>query len=910
MSGAPALVYSNDMQEKLPVRIEGTVIAPPDRTPFIGRRSEFAALLAEIEGDARLLTIIGPSGMGKTRLSRQVLAAETADHFRAAGGAWFCEVEACRTEADLQMAVARTLGISQQQGPLLARAIANRGPTLLVLDNLDEVARQASSILGEWVDSCPELQILVTSIVPSGMEGEICFELGPLDANDAIALYLETARRAWADREFGDADTLAVEELVGRLDRIPLAIELAAARVRVLPPRALLDRIGERFELLQTSRPGRHGSLLRALSLTWELLSDREQRLLAHTSIFVGGFSLDAAIAVLGEGESANVVVELLDGLRAKALIQLDASAPSRFSLYESVREFAGLQLQKSGDEERAFRRHADHFSSHGARHADEFEGRNPLPAIRWLKAERENLLAAHHRMFDLDPLISTRAGLALLVVLELDGLSVSESGLLDSIVRAARAAGDPTQLLSALGRRATAFRRHGRLDDARAEVDGALALAVASSARLLQGHLLVESAAIGLMTGEIARAVSELEAAILLGHDEGDVLIEGSALRLLGVAEEMRGSLEESFRYCERALALFRSTGLPRYESQALIDLGTALARQTRFREARQAYQEALPILQRLESVGAEADLLVNLGGIEMAAGRLDEAERLTVSGLEQERRLGQRTFEAVALGNLGIIYLERGEPSLAEPSLLEAISIFDGWGETRNLAELLTFLAVSQSMQGRLEEARTNFADARELFEKDGNRSGLDTWELLRAFLDLAEARAPGAEASALEARARARLQAASSSGKTMTDGRIVGVRLLEKELSRSASSPREPRPSLVVGPDADWFVLCGPERIDLRRRTALRRILLSLARQRRDAPGAGMSQQELFECGWVGEKALAESAALRVYNAIRTLRSLGLSAALLRHDSGYLLDPELPLILQEGDEPSHQR
>jgi len=877
------------------------MVAPriPDRTPFVGRRREYAALAAELDRGTRLLTITGPSGMGKTRLSRQVLGGDAAARHREAGGAWFCRAGGCRTAADLQAEVANLLGITQKDGPLLARAIAQRGSTLLVLDNLDDVARVAGPILEGWIDACPDLQVIVTSIVPIAIEGEVRFGLGPLDEEDAVQLYLEAARRASADRAFTGDERPAVEALVARLDQIPLAIELAAARIRVLPPRALLDRIDERFELLQSARPGRHASLLRALSLTWELLSAGEQRFLAAASVFAGGFSLDAAAAVCAEGEGLGDALDLLDGLRAKALVQIEDAVPPRFFLFESVREFARMQLAHAGAENGILRRHAAWFSEQAAQHAERLDGPDPLGSIAWFEAERENLLAAHHRFSEEEPALSAACGVALSTYL-CENTTAPDGTLLDSVVSAARRSGLRSTELRALRIRADAHMRRGNSDRARAGAEEALTLAASLGDRVEQGNSLVISAVIRLKTGDLAGALPEIEAALRFAQEANDKGLEGSALRILAIAQDMSGDSAESMRNFERAVRLFRELGNLRHEARALGYLGAAHARFGTFREARRAFRDARALLQRVGNVSAEADLLVNFGGLELADGNLEEAEAFTVRGLELERRLGSRTFEGVAVANLGLIRLERGDTRGALQALTEAVEIHDGWADDRHLGELLSFLAVAQATEGLAAEAEESLTQARAHFVKSGNAKALDEWALPKLYASLASARlgTRQADLQRLASEARALVDAVRSKKERISDFLSIGIRLLEGQLATIASG----RAPLVVGPGAAWFEAPGQSRVDLRRRDAIKRILDALARQRAAAPGIGTSQQDLFETGWPGEKALPDSAALRVYNAIRTLRSLGLADALQRQADGYLLDPDLPLVHHE--------
>jgi len=837
--------------------------------------------------------------MGKTRLARQVMREVSHGNEAAAR---FCSLATCRSAADFEAAVAQSLGVPLVAGAQLVRALADRGPSLLVLDNLESVMEHARPSVAAWLDHGTELQILVTSLLPTGLEGECVFDLGPLDRDDAVGLYLERASRAWRSRTFSDRERPVLEELDGRLDRIPLAIELAAARVRVLPPRVLLSRISERFELLQTRRPGRHQSLVEALTLTWELLTPEEKRVLEQASVFEGGFDLEGAEAVMGASGDLGTL-DALDELRSRALLQVgDEEEPPRFSLYDSVREFAARALERSGERAEVVRRHALHYVALGEKYAAEGNGSDAPRAMRWLAAERENLTAAHRHVREEDPLLAARAGLVLSPVMELHGPPTSEAELLDSTVECARRSGDPALFVRALRARASARKRHGRPDDALEDIATGLETARRIGDRVAEGLLLVESGSVRTRTADLDAAFADLEAAATIARETGDPLLRGFAASRRGAAEEARASLAEGARSFEEAIAIFRQHGDLRSLGLALLGLGLVRSGQGRLREARQANEEARSVFRRLDHRVFEVGAIVNLGSVELTAGQLDEAESYCVQAIALERELGYRLFEALSIGNLGIVSLERGDTRMAEARLLEALSICREIGEGRYHHLFLVFLSVVEAMLGRIDEAKRSLATARASLGELGDRGSLAVTHVLEGLVELAEARSlvqagRAAEAEALEESAAARLAPRSDA---QAESLILARRLLERALARKgvpvAGEPRAAATEgLTMGPAGEWFELDG-KRVDMRKRSAIRRMLVGLVEQQLVAPGIGLSQQEIFAIGWPGERILPEAAATRVYTAVRTLRSLGLGAVLLRNGDGYLLDPQL--------------
>lgn len=874
-----ALLCSGDAMVESPVHQETNV--RPDRTSFVGRERELSALRALLADGTPLVTITGPSGMGKTRLARRLA--------RELGGA-FLGVEACATEADLRAAVAERLGLT---GEMDGETLAARGPLLLVLDSVDPHARPLAGVLEEWLDRCPELALLVTSLVPLGIRGEVRFELGPLDEADAVALYLDRARDASADRALAQPEREALDELVSRLDRLPLAIELAAARVRVLPPRQLLERISKRLDLLRSA----DGSLASALSLSWNLLTADEQRVLARASVFVGGFTLAAAEAILG----CDLIVDQLDGLRAKALLQFDGA---RFSLYESVREFAALRLRELGGAAELERLHAAYFASEGTARATRAEGPEALEALRWLATERENLLAAHRRSFGVAPAVAARAGLALAALFSRGGPLAFQREILDACVQAARRTGDPRLLVQALHERGRVRKREGGSAAARKDVDEGLSVARAQGLRASEGHLLIASASLRVLSSD-SEARSELERALAIGNEEGDPFLEGQSLLVLGALEESLGALDSAAAQTEEALALFRRGGHLRFCGIALLNLGAIHSHRGRFSAARNALAQACEIFASLENLTSLSYATTNLGTLALAMGDLDGAEQHLLEVLAIERRSSNRQLHGIATGQLGIIALERGGLREAERRLADGIAELRELGVQRERTMLLPFHAAALALLGGTEEARVELAEAREAFDDVGDPAGLQMLALLEGIVALAEARRvalSGGDAASLEAGARELLAAPVGTGGTV-EGLFVARRLLEQALARRAvpevAKVSASSGALVVGRDTAWFSFAGGERVDLRRRTAVRLLLRGLVENRLIAPGVGASAAELAGIGWPGEKILPTAAAARVWNAIRILRDLGLAPVLLRHADGYLLDPALSVV-----------
>ena len=346
-------------------RVDGVHGFPVTLTSFIGRAGavrEVAGLLEEY----RLVTVTGPGGSGKTRLAGQV-AGQVAARF--ADGAWLAELAAVRDPAQVAPLVAAALGIREQSGVPAAEALAGalaRRQLLLVLDNCEHVAGVAAQLCAGLLAACDDMRVLATSREPLRAAGESRYRLAPLtlpapgDAADAascesVALYADRARRADARFSLDEQTGRAVTRLVTRLDGLPLAIELAAARVEALGAPQLLDRIEDRFELLaggDRTAPSRQRSLAATVEWSYRLLDEDERRVFRAVSVFPGPFTLEAAEAVAGAG-AGHMVLRLVDC----SLLVPPRAGPdgrSRYAMLETLRAYGSGLLAGTGEQEQA----------------------------------------------------------------------------------------------------------------------------------------------------------------------------------------------------------------------------------------------------------------------------------------------------------------------------------------------------------------------------------------------------------------------------------------------------------------------------------------------------------------------------------------------------------------------------
>jgi len=391
---------------------------PIQLSSFVGRHRELARVIEALH-DARQVTLTGVGGVGKTRLALQV-AAEIMPRFRE--GAWLVELAAVRDPAGVPDAFAAVFGVTPRSGQSVAEALVDFLRTkelLVVVDNCEHLLDAVASLIEALERACHGLVVLGTSreglalegerilAVPSLSSPEADADLETIAAADSVVLFVERAQRVDADFVLSRDNASAVAQVCTRLDGVPLAIELAAARVTTMTPRELAQGLDHRFEVLAGGRRGavqRHQTLRAAIDWSYGLCSDAERRLLMRLSVFSGGATREAIEVVCSaEPIEARRVFELLSGLVAKSLVIAQRDRPgTRYRLLETIREYGEERLAEVGETEALRATHAEYYCEFVSVLSDETLGPRQIEAARRLEAERENLLAAMQHALDL----------------------------------------------------------------------------------------------------------------------------------------------------------------------------------------------------------------------------------------------------------------------------------------------------------------------------------------------------------------------------------------------------------------------------------------------------------------------------------------------------------------------------
>lgn len=745
---------------------------PVERDAFIGRTADLRGLAERLDAGARLVTVLGPGGVGKTRLVRRYGWTWLGDW---PGGVHFCDLSEARTLDGIHFAVAAALEVplgKDDAGQQLGHAIAGRDRCLLVLDNFEQVVEHAAATVGRWLDRAPAAAFVATSREQLHLQGEEIFAVGPLPVDeDAIELFATRARAQRPDFALTASNRGTVAEVVRMLDGLPLAIELAAARARMLSPAQLLLRLRDRFQLLAGVRgaASRQATLRAAIDWSWELLTPWEQGALAQCSIFEGGFTLEAAEQVLdlSSWPEAPAVMDVVQALSDKSLLRMwvqsryDIDEPY-FGMYISIREYAADKLEASGPDLRhdAEERHGRYFASLGTDDAIEALWRHGGVRLRGaLGLELDNLVAACRRAAKRgNAKVAVGAYHATWEVLEARGPSALGISL-GAEVLASDGIG-ATERASALFVLARAMRRAGRTDEAGDRYEEALALFRRVGNEPREANVRNQLGNLRRVQGRLNDAAAHLEASLAIGRKLGNRAQEGIVLGNLGILHAVQGHLEHARSLFEQAIAIHREVGNRAREGVDSNNLGAACRESGRFEEAKAYLERALAIQREAGNRREEAIVLGNLGQVTGSlGGPSNEARVLFETALMLAREVGDRHCEGDLLGNLAKVLQEQGSIDEALDRCELALDIHRATGNRRSEGMMLGLRGALLAQRGNLGDARESLRAGEALLRDVGDQVGranlLCDWaETEFEAGDLSAARAALASAEAIAA------------------------------------------------------------------------------------------------------------------------------------------------------------
>ena len=698
----------------MPRRTHPSGNLPAEATSFVGRRRELAELRKKLTV-ARLVSLVGPGGVGKTRLAIRI-ATDLRRGFP--GGAWLVELAEVRDPALVSNAVMAALDLRDQTATVpaaLVRSYLEDRELLLVVDNCEHLVEAVARLVGDVLSGAPGVRVIATSREPLSVAGEHVLPVPPLELpsphgaeplarlrqNEAVALFVERAAAASGSFELTASNQAAVVDLCRRLDGLPLAIELAAVRTRALSPEQIRDRLSDRFGLLtggsRAALP-RHQTLRTTIGWSYDLLAPAERALLARLCVFAGRFTLEDVESVCrpDDGPPAGALDPLSSLVDKSLVIRDDAAGAACYRLHETMREYARLELHEAGEEEALERRCADYYLSQCMRFVAGARYRL-LEWLAWMELEIDNVRAVLRRCLDredfqrgidlatcliwwwitrattegvrwLDELLARDAEplahpwayfvRGFLAVLQSDAAAAKPA--LERAVEAARASGQLDALSVSLAMASIAANMAGDRPCSRRLLDEARV--VAGGLDDLPTTLMLHQALAlnGLIDGDPETVSSTASEGERLSRAAGDLYSLDMMLMNQGFAALMSGDLRESERRFSEALRIARQLDDRVAQCYLLGALGCCAAGSGERRLAAQ-------LLGAMENLRAEVGASINVG---MAPALADATASVTAalgrSRFETEFRAGQRLSRDAAAR----LALGEADPSIAAPS------------------------------------------------------------------------------------------------------------------------------------------------------------------------------------------------------------------------------------------------
>ncbi|HZU70579.1 MAG TPA: tetratricopeptide repeat protein [Ktedonobacteraceae bacterium] len=669
---------------------------PVQPTPLIGREHEVTAVVRLLRREkVRLVTLTGPGGTGKTRLALQV-AAELGNIFT--GGVFFVSLASLNDPALVIPTIARTLGIWESVGqPVFTRLVEvlQDKQALLLLDNFEQVI-EAAPQLADLLASCPQLKLLVTSREVLHVRSEREFAVPPLALPDpdhlpklaalaripAVTLFLQRAQAVRPEFKLRSTNARTVAEICVRLDGLPLAIELAAARMKLLSPQTLLARLDQPLNLLTGGArdvPARQQTLRNTIEWSYQLLNAREQRIFRWLSVFVGGCSLQAAETVCtGPDDEAGQVWDDVASLVDKSLLRRmgqtqEGSEDQRLLMLETIREYGLEALIASGEEPAARHAHAVYFLHLAEEAEPALKGPLLVDWLERLEREHDNLRAALQWSLE-----SGKGEVALRLAIALERFWVVRGQRNEGLAFLQKALAGSAEVTTTI--RAKALLVAARL--------------AFNQSNYAQGEILAQES-------------------LALFRELGDKRGIALSLNRLGVAAWRRGDFSSARVLLEEDLALFREMGDRDRVAWSLFMHGLLDSKQGEYARASSWFEESLALFRELGNKRGIAASLTQLAGtLFVSQGVQDMIYPLLEQGLSLDREVGDKEGMAVASLLLGWVALKQGDKATARSRVEEGLTLYREMEHREGIAEALCML-------GKVEVARGDYTFARTLYE-----------------------------------------------------------------------------------------------------------------------------------------------------------------------------------------------
>ncbi len=697
----------------LPTGIAHPHNLPVELTSFVGREHEIRELMEIlVQPNTRLVTICGFGGIGKTRLSLRVARAMIEAYV---DGVWLVELVALSDPALVPQAVAHALRLRELPGQPVMEILLeqlSKKQLLLVLDNCEHLRQAVAGLAASLLPGCPHVQILATSREILDVEGELlyrCPSLLPPDVpvarlnssssavaeitvSPAVRLFSERAAATYPGFRLNKSNAAAINNICQQLEGIPLAIELAAARVRALSVEQIASRLNDSFQLLtsgSSSKIPHHLTLKSLIDWSFNLLSQGEKSALLRLSVFAGGWDLDVAEAIVaGDNIERNQVLDLITKLLDKSLVTMEAKDESenRYQMLETIRQYAYDQLIQSGEQLTVHKRHLEYFTNMAEAAAKELWEKDQAKWFERLKNENDNFRNALHW------------------ALKRDNTSDNEIEL-------------GTRMATALWYFWYLF---GVVKEATSWL--AFALDKYSHANHIRARLLTAEATFAWQLGNLTKAASRLREALDLFKRLEDTPGLAEATHIYGHIISDQQNFTEASRHYKESLAIYEKLDNTGVRIALIGDLGVIACHQGDLNSARKYYEQCLALSIQNNLRDNEAQSYLRIGDLNRLEGDYETADKNYQKSLEINRELKITREIACLLHKLGFIALYRDDMNQAQSLFIESLAIQDEVSNQQGIAECLAGLASVKIKQGEDEAAATLFGAADKILKRTG--------------------------------------------------------------------------------------------------------------------------------------------------------------------------------------------